>query len=49
MAILNPYQQYQQQSVMTATPGELTLMLYNGCIKFMKQARMAVEDRKSVV
>lgn len=46
MAILNPYQQYQQQSVMTATPGELTLMLYNGCIKFIKQARMAVENKE---
>ena len=29
MAIANPYQQYQQQSVMTH-PRELTLMLYNG-------------------
>lgn len=45
MAMTNPYQQYQQQSVMTATPGELTLMLYNGCIKFIKQAKMAIEKK----
>ena len=36
MAMFNPYQQYEKQSVMTASPGELTLMLYNGCIKFIK-------------
>jgi len=46
MATANPYQQYQQQSVMTATPGELTLMLYNGCIKFIKQAKMAIENKE---
>lgn len=38
MAMNNPYQQYQQQSVMTASPGELVVMLYNGCIRFIKQA-----------
>lgn len=43
MAIANPYQQYQQQSVMTASPGELTLMLYNGCIKFIRQAQSGIE------
>ncbi|WP_372869465.1 flagellar protein FliS, partial [Planomicrobium okeanokoites] len=30
MAINNPYQTYQQNSVITASPQELTLMLYNG-------------------
>ena len=39
------YGRYQQQSAMTASPGELTLMLYDGCIKFMKQARMYMEDK----
>ena len=39
------YGRYQQQSAMTASPGELTLMLYDGCIKFLKQARMYMEDR----
>ncbi|MGM7702909.1 flagellar export chaperone FliS [Pseudalkalibacillus sp. Hm43] len=40
---LNAYQTYQQNSVGTASPGELTLMLYNGCLKFLKQAKTAIE------
>ncbi|APH03588.1 flagellar export chaperone FliS [Bacillus weihaiensis] len=44
MAINNPYAAYQQNSVTTATPGELTLMLYNGCLKFIKQASVAIEN-----
>ncbi len=45
MAINNPYQAYQQNSVNTATPGELTLMLYNGSLKFMKLSKKAMEDK----
>lgn len=45
MALPNPYSQYQQQSIMTATPGDLTLMLYNGCIKFIKQAELAMVNK----
>jgi len=45
MSINNPYQAYQQNTVNTASPGELTLMLYNGCIKFIKQARQALVDK----
>ncbi|WP_339147856.1 MULTISPECIES: flagellar export chaperone FliS [unclassified Sutcliffiella] len=45
MAMKNPYQAYQQNSVNTATPGELTLMLYNGSLKFMKLAKKAIEDK----
>lgn len=45
MAINNPYQQYQQQSVMTASPGELVVMLYNGCIRFIKQAMECIESK----
>jgi len=44
MAMNNPYQAYQQASIQTASPGELTLMLYNGCIKFIKLARKAIEE-----
>jgi len=43
MAMNNPYQQYQTNAVQTASPGELTLMLYNGCLKFIKLARQAME------
>ena len=42
--VTNPYQQYQNNSVMTATPGELTLMLYNGAIKFCNLAIEAIEQ-----
>lgn len=43
MAINNPYAKYQNNSVNTSTPGELTLMLYNGCLKFIEQAKRALE------
>ncbi|SMF57240.1 flagellar protein FliS [Priestia filamentosa] len=42
----NAYQAYQQGSVNTATPGELTLMLYNGCLKFIRRAKTAIENRE---
>jgi len=45
MVTINPYQTYQQNSVMTASPQELTLMLYNGCLKFMKLAKRAMADK----
>ncbi len=45
MAINNPYQQYQQQSIMTASPGELVVMLYNGCIRFIKQAIECINSK----
>ncbi|WP_202079329.1 flagellar export chaperone FliS [Caldalkalibacillus salinus] len=46
MSINNPYQTYQQNAMNTASPGDLTLMLYNGCLKFIKQGRQAmIEER----
>lgn len=45
MAKKNPYSQYQEQSVFTATQEELTLMLYNGCIKFMTLAELAIDKK----
>jgi len=41
----NPYAAYEQNAVTTASPGELTLMLYNGCIKFLNQAKSAMEEK----
>ncbi|KZE77888.1 flagellar protein FliS [Paenibacillus elgii] len=35
-------QLYLRTQVSTAAPGELTLLLFNGCIKFMKQAQEAL-------
>lgn len=46
MAINNPYATYQNNSVNTSTPGELTLMLYNGCLKFIEQGKRALENGK---
>jgi len=36
---------YQQQSVMTASQEELLIMLYNGCIRFIKQGMQAIDDK----
>lgn len=44
MATNNPYATYQHNSVNTSTPGELTLMLYNGCLKFIHQAKNSLEN-----
>ena len=41
----NAYNAYKQNSVTTASPGELTLMLYNGCIKFLGKAKVAIEEK----
>ena len=41
----NPYAQYANNKVMTASPGELTLMLYEGAIKFGNLAIMAIEEK----
>lgn len=43
MSVNKAYQTYQNNSVNTASGGELTLMLYNGCMKFIKQAMKDVE------
>jgi len=41
---MKAYQTYQQNSVNTASGGELTLMLYNGARKFLKQAMKDMEN-----
>ncbi|SHE61561.1 flagellar protein FliS [Caldanaerobius fijiensis DSM 17918] len=45
MMINNPYQQYRTDAVMTASPEELTLMLYDGIIRFLNQAKEAILSR----
>ncbi|MRH41979.1 flagellar export chaperone FliS [Aquibacillus halophilus] len=39
------FQVYKNNSVSTASPGELTLMLYNGCLKFIKIAKRGMEEK----
>lgn len=41
----NPYGQYKQNSVMTASPQELTLMLYNGALKFIGMAKINIQEK----
>lgn len=41
----NPYAQYANNKIMTASPAELTLMLYEGAIKFSNLAVMAIEEK----
>ena len=42
-ALASSYQQYKKHDVMMANPLELIIMLYNGCIKKLKMARIAIE------
>lgn len=46
MALNKAYSAYQTNSISTSKPEELTLMLYNGLIRFIMQARKAIEDRE---
>lgn len=46
MALPNAYAQYNNSKVLTATPAELTLMLYEGAIKFCNIAIVAVEHKE---
>lgn len=39
----NPYKTYENNSIYTASPEELTLMLYDGAIKFTNKAIMALD------
>ena len=41
----NPYAQYNNSKIMTASPAELTLMLYEGAIKFCNIALVAIEHK----
>lgn len=44
MPIQNPYEEYQRNKILTASPAELTLMLYEGAIKFCNIAIMGIEQ-----
>lgn len=45
MALPNAYAQYKNSKVLTASPAELTLMLYEGAIKFCNIAILAIEQK----
>ncbi len=43
---VNPYQQYQQNSIKSADRGKLTLILYENAAKFIKQAIRFIDQNK---
>ena len=45
MALPNKYEQYSNNKIMTASPAELTLMLYEGDVKFCNIAIMGIEQK----
>lgn len=45
MAIPASYTQYNTSKIMTASPAELTLLLYEGAIKFCNIAIMKIEQK----
>ena len=45
MPLQNPYEEYQRNKILTASPAEITLMLYEGAIKFCNVAIMGIEQK----
>jgi len=41
----NPYRQYQTTQISTASTGELVLLLYDGAIRCLGMAELALEER----
>ena len=41
--MVNAAEAYKRQQVLTATPEQLTLMLYNGCLKFIGEGMDAIK------
>jgi flagellar secretion chaperone FliS len=39
-----PTAAYKQQSILTATPGQLVVMLYDGGLRFLQQGALAMRD-----
>ena len=44
MSLKNPYQTYQKQAVSTSKPEELTYMLYQGLVKFIRLSKQALNN-----
>ncbi len=43
--VSNAYQVYQNNQVNTSSPGKLLLMLYDGALKFLRFAMIAMEEK----
>ena len=46
MALPNAYGQYNNSKILTASTAELTLMLYEGAVKFCNIAIVAIENKE---
>ena len=46
MSLPNPYAQYRQNNVETATPTRMVVMLYDGAIRFLSQSLPAMRIKK---
>lgn len=44
MVLNNPYQTYQKQAVTTSKPEDLTFMLYQGLVKFIRLSKNALQN-----
>ena len=44
MAAVNAYAKYQENQVITASPGQLLVMTYDGALRFLRQAREAARE-----
>lgn len=45
MAFSNPYQTYQKQAVSTSKPEDLTYMLYQGLVKYIRLSKNAIDNK----
>ena len=43
--VMNAAEQYRRQQILNAPAEQLTLMLYNGCLKFIDDGKNALEDK----
>lgn len=46
MTTRNPYQTYRKQAVTTSRPEELTFMLYQGLVKFIRLAKLELQNNR---
>ena len=44
--MVNAAEAYRRQQVLNAPPEQLTLMLYNGCLKFIDEGTAELEEKK---
>ncbi|WP_318507738.1 flagellar export chaperone FliS [Bacillus sp. T3] len=45
MTVRNPYQSYQKQAVTTSRPEELTFMLYQGLVKYIRLSKIELQNK----